>query len=150
MDLDPFHRSPALRRRVGGRGERPFRSLRILVVDDEAVLREVLSFFFKAEGHEVETAPNGVVALQKFGQGRWDAVITDRAMPEMPGDELAAEIKNRSPEIPVIMITGFVGPMDPVGEHARAIDLIVRKPFSLPGIMEAVETVCADAAARHG
>src|ERR1700722_1548408 len=105
MGVNPFHRSPALRR-GSGRAGRPFRALRLLVVDDEPVLREVLSLFFQAEGHEVETAANGFLALEQFGKGRWDAVITDRAMPEMPGDELAVEIKKRSPGTPVIMITG--------------------------------------------
>jgi DNA-binding response OmpR family regulator len=136
LDHPGFGGSSALRR--GAPLEKP---LRILVVDDERVIREVLAYLLTDEGHEVVTAADGSAALKKFSEGTWDAVITDRVMPEMSGEELAAEIKKRSATTPVIMVTGFLGARERVGVQSAAIDLVITKPFTLSGILEGIQQV---------
>ena len=71
--------------------------LRVLVVEDEPLVREVVSVYLHEDGHSVETAGNGREGLEKFKGGAFDVVLTDRAMPEMNGDQLAAQIKLLNP-----------------------------------------------------
>ena len=105
-------------------------SRRVLVVDDQAVLCEILVEYLSADGHEVETALDGYEALEKFrvasahGEG-FDLVITDRAMPGMNGDHLATGIKAMEPATRVILLTGYsaVGSGD---DCPPCIDMVVR------------------------
>src|SRR5439155_5499351 len=82
-----------------------FAQRRILVVDDEPFVCDAVKMMLTFDGHVVETASNGRDALAIFEVGKFDLVITDFAMPNMKGDELAATIKARSPKQPVVMIT---------------------------------------------
>ncbi len=101
---------------------------KLLVVEDEEMQREYLDELLTDEGQEVDFAPNGVTALEYFNQDEYDAVLTDRAMPEMSGDEVAAEIKKAAPDTPVIMITGFGDMMDASDEKVEAVDYLLPKP----------------------
>ncbi len=123
----------------GTRGGRPPRPLHLLVVDDESSVREVLALMLTQEGHDVVTAQNGAEALDFFVRDRWDVVITDRSMPIMRGDELAAKIKQWSPETPVVLLTGFAGPMELTGTHARFFDMVLHKPFTVIALREGLE-----------
>ena len=93
---------------------------KILVVDDEEPLRELLARVLQQEGHEVVTADNGRRALEIFnqvqdeGQGPFNAIVTDMNMPEMDGATLACTIRGSVNPVPVIIMTGrmnqnFVG-----------------------------------------
>jgi signal transduction histidine kinase/ActR/RegA family two-component response regulator len=116
------------------------RPLRILVVDDDAVPREVAVACLEADGHSVETATNGQEALEKFQAGWFDVVVTDRAMPVMNGVILAATIKRLAPRKPaIIMLTGFGELMSAAGERPPGVDLVVSKPVTLSKIREALK-----------
>ncbi len=117
--------------------------LRILVVDDEPSVRLVLSEFLREEGHEIETASNGTEALETFHQSKWDMVLTDRAMPGMSGDELAAAVKQTDPHVPVVMITGNVDPKRDFVAEPRLVDVVVRKPFTFAAIRNAMSEATA-------
>jgi two-component system response regulator PilR (NtrC family) len=80
---------------------------RILVVDDEQIIRESLSFVLRKEGYEVEEASNGREALEKQEARPFDVVITDIEMPEMRGVNLLERIAERTPETFVIIVTAF-------------------------------------------
>ncbi len=80
---------------------------RILIVDDEQIIRESLSFILQKEGYHVEEASNGAEAFQKHEEQPFDVVITDIEMPEMRGIELLERISHRSPETFVVVITAF-------------------------------------------
>ena len=112
--------------------------LKILVVDDEPSVREVLEAMLSEDGHIVTAAASGDEALDLFRSERWDLVMTDRAMPQMNGDILAARLKALAAEIPVILVTGFADVMRDVGDHPPGIDLIVRKPFTRDSLRVAV------------
>jgi two-component system response regulator PilR (NtrC family) len=79
----------------------------ILVVDDEEIIRESLSFVLKKEGFTVEGAENGRAALHLLGKRSFDLVITDLEMPEMKGIELLGHIASSSPDTLVIIITAY-------------------------------------------
>ena len=117
------------------------RPLRLLVVDDEPSIREVLTAILTEDSHEVTTASDGKAGLELFRSGQWDLVLTDRAMPQMNGDQLAAAIKQIDPGVPVVLVTGFADVMHDVGDHPKAIDLVVRKPFTKESLRTAIAQV---------
>ena len=80
---------------------------RILVVDDEDIIRESLTFVLKKEGYYVQEAENGLAAYNKLLEETFDLVITDLEMPEMKGIELLEEIKKLNIQTSVIIITAF-------------------------------------------
>lgn len=114
------------------------RPLRILVVEDEPLVREVISVYLSEDNHEIETAKNGREGLEKFKAGTFDLVLTDRAMPEMNGDVLASEIKKIAPRQPVVLLTGFGDLMSGAGERPAGVDLVVSKPFTLNTLRDAI------------
>jgi signal transduction histidine kinase len=115
--------------------------LRVLVVEDEPLVRQVLSVYLSEDNHYVEVAENGRQGLEKFEAGEFDIVLTDRAMPEMNGDQLAAAVKAINPEMPVVLLTGFGDLMTDAGESPAGVDLIVSKPFTLGTLREAIAKV---------
>jgi two-component system NtrC family response regulator len=80
---------------------------KILVVDDDASFRRVLEYQLKEAGYSVACAADGKKALDLFFEHPFDAVLTDLDMPQLSGNELLRQIKKQSPDIPVIVITGF-------------------------------------------
>jgi DNA-binding NtrC family response regulator len=101
-------------------------------------VREVLGVYLTEDHHDVTTAVNGRDGLEKFQAGNFDLVVTDRAMPEMNGDQLAAEIKKLKPKQPLILLTGFGDLMTGAGEQPEGVDLVVSKPFTLNTLRGAI------------
>jgi signal transduction histidine kinase len=116
----------------------PTATLRILVVEDEPLVREVITVYLDEDHHHVVTAENGREGLEKFKAGEFDIVMTDRAMPEMNGDQLAQEIKKLRPNQPVVLLTGFGDLMSGAGEQPAGVDLVVSKPFTLGTLRNAI------------
>lgn len=110
--------------------------LRILVVDDEPLVCEMVKAMLMQDGHEVDTAPGGKEALTRFDADRFDLVLTDYRMPGMKGDQVATAIKKRLQPKPVILITGH-----PPNEAPKAIDWVLLKPFSLLQLRLAISDV---------
>jgi DNA-binding response OmpR family regulator len=110
------------------------RQRRVLVADDDPMVREVIATYLIEDGYAVELAENGRDALEKFAAGKFDIVLTDRSMPEMGGDELARELKKRNPKIPVILLTGFGDIMAAAGEKPKGVDVVMNKPFTMAGL----------------
>ena len=120
--------------------ESPVRSLRILVVEDEEIIRRMLVEYLSVAGHVVHTAPDGAKGLVECRGGKFDLVVTDQAMPGITGDELAAAIKSADPEMPVVLLTGFADFMKGEAKPA-SVDLVLKKPTSLPQLQRAIATV---------
>ncbi len=123
------------------------RPLRILLVDDEARVREMVRESLRADGHQVESAGNGEEALRLFRPGAFDVVLTDKAMPKLNGEQLARQIKATPGAPPVILLTGFGDLMVAAGEKPEGVDLILSKPVSIHRLREAIASVVADAPA---
>ncbi len=126
-----------------------FPQRRILVVDDEPFVCDAVKMMLTFDGHVVETASNGKEALAMFEVGKFDLVITDFAMPTMKGDELAAAIKARSPNQPVVMITAYAEMLQASGNPLPGVDFVISKPFLLENLREAIARVTPTAAARN-
>ena len=118
--------------------DRVGRRLRILVVDDDPAVRATTVAFVRAQGHDADDAEDGDAALRHFEAGDYDVVITDRAMPGMSGDQLAAAVKAIRPETTVLLLTGFGDLMHAAGEHPPAIDAVLAKPLSLAHLRDAL------------
>ena len=122
--------------------EPPRRSLtRLLVVDDEDFVRDLLGEILEGEHCEVQLAESGSEALSLFRENEFDAVFTDVGMPGMSGWELAREIRLINQRIPIAVITGWG---EAVGSHekkAAGVDWIVAKPFTADRIAELVRDI---------
>ena len=114
---------------------------RILVVDDEPFVCDAVKMMLNFDGHTVETANSAKDALATFDSGKFDVVITDFAMPNMKGDELAATIKARAPKQPVIMITAYAEMLQSLGNPLTGVDFVISKPFLLENLREAIAKV---------
>ena len=123
-------------------------SLRILAVDDQPVLCEILAEHLTEDWHTVESAADGREALEMFrahaaGLHPYDLVITDKAMPHMNGEQLATAVKAMAPGTRVIMLTGYGAP--PEGGLLPAnVDMVVDKPVTRQALREAVARVMAE------
>ncbi|HJV35617.1 sigma-54 dependent transcriptional regulator [Geomonas sp.] len=112
--------------------------MNILVVDDEAVIREGLTRILEADSFDVETAKNGHAAIELLQQKEFSLIITDLKMPGMSGFEVLNAVKILQPETPVIMITGFATVETAVEAMKNGtVDYIV-KPFTPDQILEKV------------
>ena len=81
--------------------------MKILIVDDEQVQREMLAGFLKKKGYEIETAADGKAALALFHEKPFSLVLTDHKMPGMTGDELLFKLREINPLVRSIMITAY-------------------------------------------
>ncbi len=136
LPLDRGNRAPDAPKLDRGATE----PLRILVVEDEPLVREVIGVYLEEDKHSVTLAENGRDGLDKFKAGEFDLVLTDRAMPEMSGDELAMEIRKLDPAQPIVLLTGFGDLMAGAGEKPPGVDLVVGKPFNLTSLRNALAT----------
>ena len=107
--------------------ELPSVSARILLVDDEQMVRSVLTKLLTLRGHTVWAAESGPEALVLVESRPFDLVIVDQAMPEMNGRELAQLLRKRFPAMPIILLTGDTE----VGEPGKEINVILSKPFQI-------------------
>lgn len=110
------------------------KSLKIMLVDDEEVLLEVVSELLASSGHTVDVYGDPNSAIDAIKSKKYDLVITDRAMPSMSGDQLAASIKKASPDTPIYMITGFGDLIKDSGEKPPYIDEVLGKPITLEAL----------------
>jgi PAS domain S-box-containing protein len=129
---------------------RPAPAMRILVIDDEEMVRNVIGEYLRADGHDVDLAEGPVVGLSKIKAGTYDLVITDRAMPEMSGDRLALEAKRVAPLVPILMLSGFGEFMNATGERPEGVDAVVAKPITIDDLRDAIAMVTAAPVARGG
>jgi CheY-like chemotaxis protein len=93
---------------------------RVLLIDDEPLIRKVISGYLVAAGYVVRTAVDGLDALGKLRGGLPDLIISDLNMPRMSGIELLHIVRKRFPQIPVIAISGLVADKMPAGVAADA------------------------------
>ncbi len=117
--------------------------MRVLVVDDEPAVREVLREALEAEGCEVVVAESGEMALKLYDAAEVepDIVFTDIGMPEMSGWELAREIRKRSETIPLAIVSGWADAISCDDRQAIKADWVVAKPFDIRIIADIAKEV---------
>jgi CheY-like chemotaxis protein len=111
---------------------------RILLIDDDRTVRDVLSAILVQAGHQVVSVESGGEGIEAFDSGEFDLVFTDLGMPEMSGWDVAAEIKRRNPVIPVVMITGWGRQLDEAEAREKGVNLLLCKPFELTKVQNTV------------
>jgi signal transduction histidine kinase len=112
-------------------------SCRILVVDDEPAVRDVLARILRRDGHEVTVAANSDEAIEVFVPGHYDMLFTNLSMPGMSGAALLRHLRARDPRLIAVIVTGWSHDDDPAGLVPGAAGVIV-KPFSANRITEMV------------
>jgi signal transduction histidine kinase/ActR/RegA family two-component response regulator len=115
--------------------------LKVLVVDDEDFVRELLKEILEFEGCAVTIAQNGDEALQMFQEGSFDGVFTDVGMPGMSGWELAQAIREQSEMIPIAVITGWGEAVGSDEQKEAGVDWVIAKPFTADRISELVKEI---------
>jgi CheY-like chemotaxis protein len=111
--------------------------LRVLVIDDDPSVREVVSFLLASFGYDGETAADGRNGLVRFDEGGWDLVITDLVMPQMSGWDVVEAIRRRAPTMPIVLITALNDAV--VMRRASESRVpVVTKPFPLQTLKAAV------------
>jgi two-component system NtrC family sensor kinase len=113
---------------------------RILVIDDERAVRDLISDALNIEGHEVFTAENGKEGLDLIGQYRFDLVFCDLRMPEMDGQALYEEVQRDHPQVlkRIVFVTAQANSAD-YGPFLRSTGIpVIEKPFTLSQLRQAV------------
>jgi len=116
---------------------------RILVVDDEADMCELIQWNLERAGYSVETAASGLMALSRISKARPDLVILDRMLPGLDGIAVCGEIR-RDPatgDLPVIMLTALGDEISRVGGLDAGADDYLAKPFSMPELLARVRAL---------
>ena len=108
---------------------------RVLLVDDDHAILTLLGLFLVKAGYAVECVTDGSAAWRRFQEVVCDIVVTDRMMPSMSGDALAQRIKSAQPEVPLILITGFMKGVP----HPQIYDARLVKPFHAQELLDAIE-----------
>ena len=111
---------------------------RILIVDDELVIRSLLSEMLSEEGYSVATAEDGKRGLEYVNEGQVDLVISDIHMPVMSGPELVVELRKINPDLPVIVMNSIPDREDGRAPSADGATVCVNKPFDLSELREAI------------
>jgi two-component system cell cycle sensor histidine kinase/response regulator CckA len=112
---------------------------RILVVDDEEAVRRFIDRALKEFGYAVTLCSNGTEALERAAYAQpFELLLTDVMMPEMRGDELAAEMLKRQPWLKVIYITGFPERLEETHPKLADYERVIEKPVTLAQLHDAV------------
>jgi DNA-binding response OmpR family regulator len=141
----PIHHEPiSPRRPIGSAGDRQVPT--ILVVDDEAIVSEVVSDYLRREGFQVITAADGLAAMERFNAARPDLVLLDLMLPSIDGLEVCRRIRLQS-NVPIIMVTAKTEETDTIIGLGVGADDYVAKPFSPKELVARVKAVLRRASA---
>jgi CheY-like chemotaxis protein len=123
--------------------------LRILVIDDEPRVRDVVTEILEGQGHTVVRAASGAEGLEELdGDDRFDLVLTDLGMPGMTGWEVAVAAKAKSPGVRVGLMTGWGAHPAAKPDERAAADFVLAKPVTLEGLRAALAYVRPGASTR--
>jgi DNA-binding response OmpR family regulator len=113
---------------------------RILIVDDEASVRNLLHRYFQRQGYAVETAENAATALDRLQSFRPHLVILDLNLPDMSGYQLC-ELMQKETGVYILMLTSRVSPADKLQGFHQGADDYITKPFNLPEVSARVAAI---------
>jgi signal transduction histidine kinase/CheY-like chemotaxis protein len=115
---------------------------KILVVDDEEDVRNLLREILEDADCEAVTASHGYDGLKLFAEGQFDAVFTDLGMPGMSGWELARAIREKDSKVPLAIITGWGEAVTAAQKEGAEVNWVLSKPFSMAQIVDIAEEIC--------
>jgi PAS domain S-box-containing protein len=117
------------------------RAARILVVDDEPKLAQLLRSFLELQGHRAWTVTEGAAAVALLADHAFDLLLTDLGMPEMSGWDVAREARRLRPHLPVIMVSGWGAQIDPQQVAESGVVEVIQKPYTFETIHQVIESV---------
>lgn len=111
---------------------------KILIADDEEPIRRVLRIMCKGQGHQVDTAENGMEAMEMFKQHPYDLLITDLKMMPVSGVELVKFVRSAYPQTKIIILTAWSITASEIQAHKLGIEHYFAKPFNRAQILQAI------------
>lgn len=115
------------------------RKARVLIIDDEVEIRQLLYDIVISHGHHAEVAADGSQGLELFKSREFDLVCTDLGMPGISGWQVAEEIKHTGKKVPVAVISGWSVNLNPTEMQAKGVNIILQKPFQVNQIVQLVQ-----------
>jgi CheY-like chemotaxis protein len=115
--------------------------LRILAIDDQAVILDLIAAMCHSMGHRVTISDNGAEGIRLARAEDFDLVLTDLAMPDMSGLEVARQIHLEQPGIPIILVTGWEGMVSEDDLTSAGISRLLNKPFRIEQLTEIIKSV---------
>ncbi len=125
-------------RRFVSDAPRPERPGRILVIDDEQPIAQLIQDALSLAGHRVDIAVSAVEGLKMAAISDYDLVLTDLGMPDMSGWEVASRIREQDPDLPVVLVTGWGTTIDDAEIARSGIAGVVHKPFEIRDLVATV------------
>lgn len=124
---------------------------RILVIDDDESVRKVLVTALEDEGYAVDTAENGGEAIRKSNANFYNLALVDIRLPDMEGTRLLSEMKESTPKMVKIIVTGYPGLENAVDAVNRGADAYIVKPFKMENLLGTIkEQLKKQEAAKKG
>jgi DNA-binding NtrC family response regulator len=112
---------------------------RILVIDDDASVRKVVTMALEDEGYIVDTAENGSEAIRKSNISFYNVALIDVRLPDMQGTNLLTAMKDTTPKMAKIIVTGYPGLQSAVEAANKGADGYIVKPFKMKDLLQAVK-----------
>lgn len=138
----PYRQAP---RRSPAPAPAPTRgNLKVLVIDDEPGVRQVLSEIVKTGGHDVQDAGGGEEGLEILAGSPFDVVLTDLGMPGMTGWEVAERVRERWPKMKIGLISGWGPQVETEKLEDHGVDFLCSKPFEIQNILETLAGIKAE------
>ena len=115
-------------------------TVRVLVVDDSALIRQIIKESLESRGYEVTLAASGLEGIAKVREreGPFHLVVTDLGMPDVPGWEVVEAVKQAEAGTPVVIMSGFDRARATRRAKELGVDLVISKPFDLQDFLNAV------------
>jgi len=113
--------------------------IRILVIDDEDVIRDFLTEMFVASGYETDAAATGSAGIALFDTRHYDLVFSDLGLPEMSGWDVAKTIRSKNARVPIVLLSGWGIQLDDVRIKVSGVDLVLSKPCQMEDLLNAAE-----------
>lgn len=113
---------------------------KILIVEDEPDIQELLAAYLKDAGYDVETAEDGVEALARFQKGKFDLLLLDLMLPKIDGFGVCELIRRKS-NVPILMLTALDSEQAQLRGFRMEIDDYVTKPFSMPILLQKIRAI---------
>lgn len=121
---------------------------RILAIDDEGPILELLEDILSEVGYTVVTALSGSEAFEVLEQQQFDLVFTDIGMPGMSGWEVCERLRRQRPGLPVVLVTGWGSALSPEETDASGAMAVINKPFQVDELLEKTAQILARRSAR--
>jgi len=114
------------------------KTVRILIIDDEESIRIATAAILEEEGYQVDTASNGKEAIEKASSNLYNAALIDYRLPDMEGTELLTSLRETTPRMIKIMVTGYPSLQNAVTSVNKRADAFLMKPVSMETLLKTI------------